>query len=45
MNDEVEAQKKVVDDLLEQRKQAAIAQSKSRPPDTKYIKRERGLRV
>jgi hypothetical protein len=45
MNMEVEAQKKVVDDLLEQRKQAAIAQSKSRPPDTKSIKLERGLRV
>ena len=45
MNDEVEAQKKIVDDLLEQRKQAVIAQSKSRATETKYIKRERGLRV
>ena len=45
MNDEIEVQKKVVDDLLEQRKQAAIAQSKSRAVNNNYIKRERGLRV
>ena len=45
MNVEVEAQKKVVDDLLEQRKQDAIAQSKARTSNTKYTKHERGLRV
>jgi hypothetical protein len=45
MNDEVEAQKKVVDDLLEQRRQAAIADSESRAAGKKYTKRERGLRV
>ena len=45
MNVEVEAQKKVVDDLLEQRRQAAIADSESRAASKKYTKRERGLRV
>ena len=45
MNVEVEAQKKVVDDLLEQRKQDAIAQSKARTSNANYTKRERGLRV
>ena len=45
MNEEVEAQKKTVDDLLEQRRQAAIADSESRAASKKYTKRERGLRV
>ena len=45
MNGEVEAQKRTVDALLEQRRQAAIADSESRAASKKYTKRERGLRV
>ncbi len=45
MNVEVEAQKKIVDDLLEQRKPYVIAQSKARTSNANYTKRERGQRV